>query len=330
MTGRDLTEILIRTPRDRNGKYRAVASLQMEGKPVGPRRFYGTRADDPNDIVPHEHRRDLRGSAVASAWVDHDDSRAINSFDTLVERDGVKFVRHNWIDFGSTLGSASWGPNSPRSGDYFFTWKSTGYQLITLGLDPPYWAFAKYPDYKAVGRFESKVFDPEKWLPEYPNPAFLNALPDDQFWMAKQIMAFTNADLRAIVESGKITEPGAAEWILQCLIERRDKIGKAYLTKVLPVDKFAVRNGALVFEDLGETHKLASGPIAIQWARFDNATGTRSPIGGATGAALPREMAGARSGSYYAAELTRGKQSAIVYVRTSGGGAEVVGIDRSW
>jgi hypothetical protein len=205
-----------------------------------------------------------------------------------------------------------------------------GYQLITLGLDPPYWSRAKYPDYKAVGRFESKVFDPEKWVPEYPNPAFLNALPDDQFWAAKQIMAFTNAEIAAIVSSGKITEPGAAEWITRCLIERRDKIGKAYLTKVLPVDRFAVSGGSLVFEDLGEKHNLASGPIASQWSRFNNDLRVRKPLAGRTGAALPAELRASPPGNYFAAELTRGTQSAIVFLRTASAGVEVVGIDRPW
>ena len=58
------------------------------GDGIGSFRYYGTRPDDPNDIVPHEHRRDLRGLRVFSAWVNHTDAKAINSMDMLVKENG--------------------------------------------------------------------------------------------------------------------------------------------------------------------------------------------------------------------------------------------------
>src|SRR5262249_8928760 len=59
MSRGDLLDILRKAPLDRQGRYRAVASLQIPGKPVGPFRYFGARKDDPNDTVRHEHRRDL-------------------------------------------------------------------------------------------------------------------------------------------------------------------------------------------------------------------------------------------------------------------------------
>ena len=63
--------------------YRVVASKGITGKDVGPFKYYGTRPDDPNDIHPHEHRRELRAMRVFGAWLNHDDSRAINTRDFL-------------------------------------------------------------------------------------------------------------------------------------------------------------------------------------------------------------------------------------------------------
>jgi len=45
-------------------------SRLLEGKPIGGPPFTGTRPDDPNDRIPHEQRRDLRGLASIFAWLD--------------------------------------------------------------------------------------------------------------------------------------------------------------------------------------------------------------------------------------------------------------------
>ncbi|MDX1980852.1 MAG: hypothetical protein SFV51_11325 [Bryobacteraceae bacterium] len=330
MTRRDLVEIMIKVPRTADGKYRATASLGLPGRPAGPPRYYGTRADDPNDVVPHEHRRDQRGLHVFAAWTSHDDSRAINNLDTLVEENGLKYVKHFQLDFGSTLGSASSKVNSPRSGVYFFSWKESAISLFSLGLHVPYWAHAKYPDYPSVGRFEWKVFDPERWVPEYPNPAFLNRLPDDEFWAAKQAMAISDDNLRALVSTGQLTDKAAEKWLTECLIERRNKIGRAYFRKLLPLDQFAIVNGRLEWVDLSEKHGFGgAGPVSVEWSAFDNETEKRTPIEGAASASLP-PMNG---DGYWVAGLTSTKipsHKISVYLRKRGGVPQIVGIDRQW
>ncbi|MEO8128661.1 MAG: hypothetical protein ABI822_16285, partial [Bryobacteraceae bacterium] len=328
VTAEDLALILKKVPLTKDGLYRATASLAVDGKPIGPPRYFGTRTDDPNDIVPHEHRRDLRGLDIFCAWLDHDDSRAINNLDTIVTLDGVPRVRHYLLDFGSTLGSGTEVPNSPRSGAYYFSWKNSAKQLFTLGLLPPYWAFAHFPDYPAIGRFEWKVFDPEKWVPEYPNVAFLNRLPDDEFWAAKQVMAFTDEEIRAIVGVGQYTDQKGADWLIECLRERRNKIGRIYFAKVLPFDRFRVQGGSLVWDDLAKEHAMGGvTDIKVSWSRFDNKANAKTPIPGSTTATVPEE------GEYVAADLSsasRPKQTITVYVRRKGGSTRVVGLDRTW
>ena len=65
-----------------DGSLRALASRYVPGTVVGHFKYTGRRPDDPNDLFPHERRRELRGLRVVAAWLQHDDARAINSLDT--------------------------------------------------------------------------------------------------------------------------------------------------------------------------------------------------------------------------------------------------------
>ncbi|MGC4080999.1 MAG: hypothetical protein QM736_02535 [Vicinamibacterales bacterium] len=52
MRAGDIDTLLERADREPDGSYRVVASLALEGTPVGRIRFQGTRPDDPNDSRP--------------------------------------------------------------------------------------------------------------------------------------------------------------------------------------------------------------------------------------------------------------------------------------
>ena len=82
LTREGVDRLLAQGARRADGRYRVIASRQLAGRPVGPFKYYGTRPDDPNDIFPHEHRRELRGLRAFSAWLNHDDSRSVNTLDT--------------------------------------------------------------------------------------------------------------------------------------------------------------------------------------------------------------------------------------------------------
>ena len=79
--------------------------------PVGGYPQEGVRPDDPNDVIPHEDRRDLRGARVFFAWLNNVDIKEDNSVDTWVEdprTPGKGHVRHHLIDFGNSLGIFGW------------------------------------------------------------------------------------------------------------------------------------------------------------------------------------------------------------------------------
>ncbi len=236
MDARDLDGLLKRGARKSDGSYRVLASKALEGKPVGPFRYYGTRSDDPNDIFPHEHRRELRGLLVFCAWLNHDDSRSINSLDTLVGAGGRTIVRHHLLDFGSTLGSGTTQAQSTRAGNEFL-WESrpTLITMLTLGFYVRPWIKVPYPEIPALGRIESSYFTPEDWKPEYPNPAFANARPEDRFWAARILAGLSEEGVRAVVGTAKFTDSKATEYLTETLLVRRTKVLKSWLNAANPV-----------------------------------------------------------------------------------------------
>jgi hypothetical protein len=283
LTDDDVDRLLTQGARNEDETYRVVASRAVPGKPIGPFRYFGTRPDDPNDIHPHEHRRELRGLRVFAAWLNHDDSRSINSLDTIVERGGRPIVWHHLIDFGSTLGSGSIYAQKPRAGnEYLWEARPTVITALTLGLWVRPWIRVRYPDMKSVGNIEAAFFQPESWKAEYPNAAFDQAQPDDLFWAARRVMAISDDAIRAAVDAAQYTDPRATAYLQDVIIARRNKVGVAWLTHVNPLVDFALAaDGTLTFAnaavDSGRAEPADS--YAVQWARFDNNTGEATPVG---------------------------------------------------
>ena len=335
MTKKDVERVLADIRQKPDGSMRVIASYRLAGKFLGPFKYEGTRTDDPNDIVPHERRRDLRALHVFCAWLNHTDAKAGNSGDTLVEEKGIRFIRHYLIDFGAILGSDSDMPKNARFGNEYIlpNGKEALKDMFGFGLRSPAWERADYPDEKAIGRFESEVFDPEKWRANYPNAAHLSRLPDDEYWGAKQVMAFTNDDIRAIVETGQYSDKNVVDYMVKTLCERRDKIGRTYFAKVLSLDNFQATGGELRFDSLQTKYGFqATRNYEVQWSRFDNETGAHTQLSN-NSFRLPPELTSATNGQYYAAtiqEAGRPNKKVIVYLRKNSGRTEVVGIDRTW
>jgi hypothetical protein len=278
----DIDTVLARAAQNADGSYRALASKALEGRPLGPFRYHGTRPDDPNDIFPHEHRRELRGLRVFAAWLNHDDSGSTNSLDTLVQLNGRKIVRHHLIDFGSTLGSASVAAQELRAGnEYVWETRPTLLTTLTFGFWVRPWLKVKYPPMPAVGRLEASFFWPDRWKPSYRNAAFDNARDDDLFWGARKVMALSDEAIEAIVGAARYSDRAASRYISDVIIARRDKIGLAWLTHINPLVDFAIdRAGTLTFRNIAADTNRAhpASEYRVQWARFDNATSEARPF----------------------------------------------------
>ena len=279
----DLTSIWERSQRSADGSYRAVASRRLRGRALGGFRYYGTRPDDPNDVVSHEHRRELRALKVFGAWTNLVDMKAGNTLDMLITTEGRARVRHYLQDVGSTFGT---GANAPR--EYFegyehvyehdLAWR----RLITLGFFIRPWQLVPYDETPAIGRFESDVFDAKEWRPRVNTAALRHAQPDDLFWAARRVMAFSDDMIRALVDSAAFSNRDDARRLAETLIGRRQKIGAAYLTAVTPLVNFALSpDGRLSFSNAAADAGIVPRATAheVTWSYFDNATSAITAIG---------------------------------------------------
>jgi hypothetical protein len=336
MTRGDLDHIVRKIPRSQDGSIRLMASLAVEGELIGPFRYSGTRTDDPNDLVAHQNRRDLRGLFVFAAWLNHTDSKAANTLDTVIQENDIRFIRHYLIDFGSALGSDGDRPKNARIGNEFILpnpW-SVLKRIFMFGLFPSSWERATGSDLPPAGHLESISFQPDQWKTNYPNPAFLNRLPDDEFWAAKQIMAFSDSDIRAIVETGRFSDARVVDYLTKTLAQRRDVIGRTYFSKLAPLDGFLIRDGELHFENLAVKYGFPSeDEYKVRWFAFDNIKEQQHRLQSSNSLSLPVEALDSTPGNYFLAVIdpvNEELKTVRVYLRTTTHGFEVVGIERTW
>ncbi len=288
LTRDDVNAILERAARNANGTYRVAAGRLLPGKVLGPFRYEGTRPDDPNDIVPHEHRRELRALRVFGAWTNLVDLKAGNTLDTLVVDNGRSVLKHYLQDVGSTFGMA----NNPHEWDmgweYFWEGAASRRRLLTFGFALSPWQTVSYTEYQSVGLFEGDDFDPTTWRPQTPTKPYLELRADDAFWAARRVVAFSDDLIRAAVRAGRLSDPAAEQHLAATLIKRRDKVALAYLPAVNPVVNPRLdANGGLTFDNAAAAAGVADTPVEyrVAWSRFDNTTGATQPIGDTRGPA---------------------------------------------
>jgi hypothetical protein len=342
LTWDDVHELMERTSGGSDGTVRTAAGRMLPGKVLGGFKYQGTRPDDPNDVVPHEHRRELRALRVFGAWTNLTDMKAGNTLDTIVTEGGRGIIRHYLQDVGSTFGVGANGPHDWNEGwEFLYDGPPSRRRFLTFGFGFSPWQTADYEDYPAVGRFEGDVFDPEAWKPRAPSAAYYEMRDDDAFWAARRVMAFSDALIRAVVKTGQFSDPKAEQYLGDELIKRRDKIGRAYLTKINPiVDPRLDASGVLTFGNAAVEAGFAKPPARYQatWFAFDNTTGGATPVGGTeSGTARLQAPAQLRAtpGSFVkvdvsaiSAEHPAWAQPAQVYFRRQGEGWTLVGFER--
>jgi hypothetical protein len=211
----------------------------LPGKPLGPWRDFGVRPDDPNDVIPHENRRELRGSYIFGAWLSHYDAREQNSMDMWDSPGDDKpgFVKHYQLDFGDCLGSKSeWERVSRRRGHaYEVDWPVAFVELVTFGLLPRPWRDPKPSPASMLGYYTAEPFDPDRYRTAYPFGPYKRVTEADAAWGARILARITPAMVVALVGSAGLTDKTMERELVKALLGRRDKLLRRFLSRLSPL-----------------------------------------------------------------------------------------------
>jgi len=321
----------------KNGdRVRMQASAWLPGRLLGPFRYDGRRGDDPNDVIDHEDRRELRGGRLLAAWLHHFDAREQNSMDSWIANDTKNpdsspgYVRHYYLDTSDCLGSEwAWDAISRRFGhSYVLDWGDIGQDFITLGIPERAWERERRaPGHEIFGYYNVKNFDAEGWKNEYPNPAFSRMSERDGAWMARILSRFTPEMVGALAKMGEFSKPGDTEYLASVLEGRLEKILERYLLYLSPIADLRVDKGNLCATDLAA--KRAVRPATA--FRYSAALGDRNlevrDLGnGAFCATLPADA----KEPYMQVTLWDGvaKGRLVAHLYAKGGGYFLAGLER--
>jgi hypothetical protein len=271
LTMDDVQRIIALTRPLPNGRVRFAASKFVPGKPKGPSFMSGVRDDDPNDHFSHQHRRELRGLRVISAWLNDTDRREGNTLDVFV---APGYLRHYQIDFAAGLGSGTDRPKHPkddveRPADLIRALA----RVASLGVYREGWENTPHPVvHPALGFVKAEDFQPDEWKSAWDNPAFFAMTDADAYWGAKIVSSFTEAHIRAVVNEGALPEPWLVDTVTHVLMIRRDKIMGRYFSSVTPLEEPQVASASaqglsLLFQDLGIDRGVwAPGSTRYEWS----------------------------------------------------------------
>lgn len=258
-----LEKYLLAIPQLPGGTYRASASKLFKAQEAGDVSFWSRKKEDPQEVVHHRDRRDFRGLRVFSAWLNNENIRESNALYMKTNENGQVAFKPYLFGFATALGAAMGGDKPPMLGyEYLADYGEAFKSFLALGFREKPWqkkwreASEKNNPLSSVGYFSSEHFDPARYKTLLPYEAFRLVTSADGFWAAKNVMAFSDEDIRTMVKAGQYSDSAAADSVTQTLIERRDKIGRYWFLQANPLDGFAFSDGKLSFKDLAIDYKF--------------------------------------------------------------------------
>ncbi|MEC7518401.1 MAG: hypothetical protein VYE22_00980 [Myxococcota bacterium] len=348
LTSDHVERVLDAAQRTADGRYRATVSLYIDGRPIGPWDYRGTRDDDPNDVIPHERRRELRGMYVLAAWVGRWDARPHNTLSAWVDRGPQGgYVRHYVIDFGECLGLVEGNHRRARRFGHS-QWLDTQHVVedaLTFGVVRRPWDDAPEGP-EVLGNFDVEHFDADQFRPDYWNGAFDARSEADSAWMARIIARFDRPHLEAVVQLGRYSDPEVQRTLVDVLMGRRERILERYLTRLSPLSDPRLRTTAggaeACFTDLAVASGIRDAADRSHLARIYagdplapvSSPDVRTGAGGEICVPVPARSAESAEEGYVVVDVhasTPGRDQPAplrLHLVMNGANAQIVGLER--
>ena len=275
LTQEALQEMLQAYPRI-DGRLRVVARDALPGRPLGHWRYDGTNRADPNDVIPHEDRRELRGSYVLAAWLNNAGAQnRATHLSWIPVRGDAGYTQHGIVDFSDSLGGFWRNGRTTRrissgSSSYLHV-PHVAADFVSFGLLHRRYHRRRVGEPSAhLGYFRSALA-PDEWHGRYQNPAFTRASLRDKGWMARIVSNIDRDDIEALVAAAQIQHAGLADELTEALEMRRKTIVEHYARQISPLSWPSLRategGTDLCLKDLAVRAGVAEWEERPYWAR---------------------------------------------------------------
>lgn len=269
ITDADVDAVLeARASRMPDGRWRALTSRFLHGTPVGGYSYTGTREGDLNDIIDHERRRSLRAMRVFGAWLQHVDMKIDNTLDLYVRSDAGGHLEHYLVDFDGCLGGYWAARGEARIGSaYDLDLGELVRGLGLFGLVPRPYEHLEGATHPEIGLFESEVYDPATWTPNYVNDQLDAAGPADLFWAGTVLSKLRREHVEAAVRAGRYVDAEAERILADVLWRRWEKTVDWALLQVSPAVSLlpAEHDPSHLVIEAEDALLRAGRPSALRW-----------------------------------------------------------------
>jgi len=342
----DLRRLLAGLNRLTDGSLRAVATRDDGSADLGPFRFSGRRADDANDYVDHQRRRELRGLWPVAALLN------LTRISDQVGRDTFgatrpRYVEHRLVRLRAALGSTAQGRPKPLH-QGFRAVLSVGLMLrqaLTFGALTPRWRRLRrqrrqqLKRWPGLGWLPAEGFRARTFRPRLDNAAFAQADLRDRFWGARLVASLTRAQLRTVITEAMLPK-AEAKRLLKTLTLRRRSVLRYALSARAPLDGYRLMAAGrrLCFSDVWRREGFDAQRLVTYQVRLRSNRGLTSNTGRKHQARcslvcvpLARPNTRAQDDGYRVVEIRRADVSpawARVHLRPGPSGWRIAGIER--